>query len=223
MTAPRSGADQRPPRVAVPTTVVFDLGGVLVDWDPRYLYRQLLPEDEVEAFLTEVDFMAWNHRADSGGRWADAVSEHTERFPHRAELLAAYPARFRETLGGEVPGTVELLRELHRGGVRLLALTNWSAETFPHARELFDFLTLFEDVVVSGEEQLAKPDPAVFALLVDRYGLDARRTVFVDDSPRNVGAAVDAGLVALQFRDAHRLRADLAGLGLLTGSGGSAP
>jgi 2-haloacid dehalogenase len=211
---------------AVPTTVVFDLGGVLVDWDPRYLYRQLLPEDEVEDFLTEVDFPTWNYRADAGAPWADAVAEHAARFPHRAELLAAYPERFRETLGGEVPGTVELLRDLHAAGVRLLALTNWSAETFPHARAMFAFLSLFEDVVVSGEEQLAKPDLAVFRLVLDRYGLDPARTVFVDDSPRNVAAAATAGLVALRFHEAHRLRADLQQLGLLAdlpGRAGGAP
>jgi 2-haloacid dehalogenase len=205
-----------------PTAVVFDLGGVLVDWDPRYLYRQLLPADEVEGFLAEVDFAAWNLRADAGGRWADAVAEHAARFPHRADLLAAYPARFRETLGGEVPGTVELLRDLHETGVRLLALTNWSAETFPHARAMFAFLSLFEDVVVSGEERLAKPDLALFRLVLDRYHLDPARTVFVDDSPRNVAAAADAGLLALRFHDAPRLRADLARLGLLTGSPGPA-
>jgi 2-haloacid dehalogenase len=214
------------PTAGVPTTVVFDLGGVLVDWDPRYLYRQLLPEDEVEDFLTEVDFAAWNYRADAGGRWADAVAEQAARFPHRAELLAAYPERFRETLGGEVPGTVGLLRDLHAAGVRLLALTNWSAETFPHARAMFAFLSLFEDVVVSGEERVAKPDLGVFRLVLDRYHLDPARTVFVDDSPRNVAAAATAGLLALRFHDAHQLRADLQRLGLLAdlpGPAGAAP
>ncbi len=207
----------------VPTAVVFDLGGVLVDWDPRYLYRRMLPEDEVEQFLDEVDFMAWNHRADAGGRWTDTVADHARRFPHRAELLAAYPERFRETLGGEVPGTVELLRALHGERVRLLALTNWSAETFPHARAMFAFLSLFEDVVVSGEERLAKPDPAVFRLVLERFGLDPGRTVFVDDSARNVAAAAQEGLLALRFHDADRLRADLRRLGLLAGAGEAAP
>lgn len=203
--------------MTVPTTVVFDLGGVLVDWDPRYLYRRLLPEDEVEEFLDEVDFMAWNHRADAGGSWADAVAEHAEQYPHRRELLAAYPERFPESLAGEVPGTVRVLRDLHDDGVRLLALTNWSAETFPHARAMFAFLSLFEDVVVSGEERVTKPDPAVFRLVLDRFGLDAARTVFVDDSARNVAAAADEGLVAVRFRDAEQLRDDLRALGLLDG------
>lgn len=198
------------------SAVVFDLGGVLIDWDPRYLYRRLLPDDDaVERFLQEVDFAAWNHRQDAGASWAEAVEAHSARHPHRRELLAAYPARFRETLGGEVPGTTDVLRELHDAGVRLLALTNWSAETFPQARELFDFLDLFEDIVVSGEEQLAKPDPAVFRLLLDRHRLDPGATVFVDDSAANVAAAAGAGLVALRFRDAATLREQLQALGLL--------
>ena len=125
-----------------------------------------------------------------------------------------------------MPGTVQLLRDLHTAGVRLLALTNWSAETFPHARAMFAFLSLFEDVVVSGEERLAKPDLAVFRLVLDRYRLDPTRTVFVDDSPRNVAAAASAGLVAVRFHDATRLRDDLRRLGLLAdqpGPAGTAP
>jgi 2-haloacid dehalogenase len=201
--------------MSAPTAVVFDLGGVLVDWDPRYLYRRLLPDDEVEEFLAEVDFLAWNHLADAGGRWADAVADHARRFPHRAELLAAYPERFAESLGGEVPGTADVVRDLHRDGVRLLALTNWSAETFPHARERFRVLDLFEDVVVSGVEGVTKPDPAVFRLLLDRHGLVAGDTVFVDDSAANVAAATAVGLVGVRFVDADRLRSDLGRLGLL--------
>jgi 2-haloacid dehalogenase len=200
-------------------TVVFDLGGVLVDWDPRYLYRQLMPAHEVDDFLDEVGFAAWNREQDAGSGWAEAVRRHGERYPHRRELLAAYPARFPETLGGDIPGSVALLTELHGGGVRLLALTNWSAETFPHARARFGWLDLFEDVVVSGVEGMAKPDPAIFRLLLDRHGLSAADTVFVDDSPANIHAAADLGLTALLFRTAEELRSDLVRLGVL----GSAP
>ena len=212
MTTPRQ------PTAAVPTTVVFDLGGVLIDWDPRHLYRRLLPEDEIEEFLDEVGFAAWNYAQDAGGSWDEAVERLAARHPHRRELIAAYPARFPETLAGPVPGSVELLRDLHAAGVRLLALTNWSAETYPHAEATFDFLTLFEDIVVSGAEGIAKPDPAVFALLVDRYRLDPAATVFVDDSPVNVAAAAAAGLRAVRFTDADTLRGDLSRLGLLDGA-----
>jgi 2-haloacid dehalogenase len=204
---------------AVPSTVVFDLGGVLIDWDPRHLYRRLLPEDEIEEFLDEVGFAAWNYAQDAGGSWDEAVERLAARHPHRRELIAAYPARFPETLAGPVPGSVEVLRDLHAAGVRLLALTNWSAETYPHAEATFDFLTLFEAIVVSGAEGIAKPDPAVFALLVDRYRLDPAATVFVDDSPVNVAAAAAAGLRAVRFTDADTLRDDLSRLGLLDGAG----
>jgi 2-haloacid dehalogenase len=200
-------------------TVVFDLGGVLVDWDPRYLYERLLPAHEVDAFLDEVGFAAWNREQDAGSDWAEAVRRHGDRYPHRRELLAAYPARFPETIGGEVPGSAALLRELHDAQVRLLALTNWSAETFPHARARFDWLDLFEDVVVSGVEGVAKPDPAIFRLLLDRHELSAADTVFVDDSPANVDAAADLGLTALLFRTAEDLRTDFTRLGLLDGAG----
>ena len=202
-----------------PTTVVFDLGGVLIDWDPRHLYRRLLPEDEVDPFLDEIGFAAWNYAQDAGGSWDEAVERLAARHPHRRELIAAYPARFPESITGPVPGTVELLRELHARGTRLLALTNWSAENYPHAEAAFDFLDLFEAVLVSGVEGVAKPDPAVFTLLVDRYRLDPAATVFVDDSPANVAAAAAAGLQALRFTGADGLRADLSRLGLLAGAG----
>ena len=207
------------PTSTVPTTVVFDLGGVLIDWDPRHLYRRLLPEDEVDPFLDEIGFAAWNHAQDAGGSWDEAVDRLAARFPHHRDLISAYPARFPETMTGPVPGTVELLRELHARGTRLLALTNWSAETYPHAVATFDFLSLFEDVVVSGVEGVAKPDPAVFALLVQRFDLDPAATVFVDDSPGNVDAAAAAGLQAVLFTGADDLRRDLSRLGLLPGAG----
>jgi len=202
-----------------PTAVVFDLGGVLIRWDPRHLYRQLMPEDEVDAFLDEVGFGAWNHEQDSGGLWGRAVEEHAALFPHRRALLAAYPARFPDSLDGPVEGTVAILEQLHAAGTRLVALTNWSAELFPHAEATFDFLALFEGIVVSGREGVAKPDPAVFDLLLSRYDLDPAGTVFVDDSPANVAAAAAAGLTALVFTGPDGLRADLSRLGLLDGAG----
>ena len=202
-----------------PTAVVFDLGGVLIRWDPRHLYRQLMPEDEIDAFLDEVGFDAWNHEQDAGAPWGPAVEAHAALFPHRRALLAAYPARFPDSLDGPVEGTVAILAELHAAGTRLVALTNWSAETFPYAEAAFDFLALFEGIVVSGREGVAKPDPAVFHLLLSRYDLDPAGTVFVDDSPANVDAAAAAGLTALVFTGADRLRADLSRLGLLDGAG----
>ena len=166
-------------------------------------------------FLTEVDFAGWNHAQDAGRPFAQAVAEQAARFPHRRELLAAYQDRFAETLGGPIEGSVEILQELRERPVRLLALTNWSAETFPVARDSFAFLQAFEGIVVSGEEGVAKPDPEVFEIVLRRYDVDPARAVYVDDSPRNVAAAAELGLTALHFTGAHALRAELVDLGLL--------
>ena len=202
------------------TTVVFDLGGVLIDWDPRYLYRKLMPDDEVDAFLSEIGFHDWNRAQDAGGPWADAVDALAARHPHRRELIAAFPDRFPETLGGPIAGTVAVLDDLHRAGMtRLVALTNWSSETFPYARATFEFLDRFEGIVVSGDEGVAKPDAALFRILLDRYALAAEQTVFIDDSPTNVEAARQLGLVGLRFTDPDQLRDDLSRLGLLDGAG----
>jgi len=202
------------------TAVVFDLGGVLIDWDPRYLFRKLMAEEEIEAFLGEIGFREWNHAQDAGGSWDAAVEELADRHPYRRDLIAAYPDRFAETLGGPIEGSVELLDELHRSGTtRLLALTNWSSSTFPHALATFDFLDRFEGIVVSGVEGVAKPDPALFRILLDRHGLVPDETVFVDDAPVNIAAAQALGLVALQFTEPEQLRADFSRLGLLDGAG----
>jgi 2-haloacid dehalogenase len=202
------------------TTVVFDLGGVLIDWNPRYLYRKLMAEDDIDPFLDEIGFFAWNHAQDAGGTWADAVEVLAARHPHRRDLIAAFPSRFPETLGGAIEESVAVLDELQRAGTtRLLALTNWSSETFPHARATFGFLDRFEGIVVSGDEGVAKPDPTLFATLIDRYALVPDETVFIDDSPVNVEAARALGLVGLRFTDPEQLRADLSRLGLLDGAG----
>jgi len=201
-------------------TAVWDLGGVLVDWDPRYLYRQLLPDAEsVETFLAEVSFLDWNEQQDAGRSWAAGVAAHALRHPHRRALLAAYPERFAETLGGDIPESVATLETLGRSGIRQLALTNWSAESFPHARRRFGWIREFEAVIVSGEEGVAKPDPRIFRIVVDRHGVDPARAVFIDDNPRNVAAAGAIGMTALPFSTPARLRADLIGLGLLPAAG----
>jgi 2-haloacid dehalogenase len=204
-------------------TVVFDLGGVLIEWDPRHLYRKLLGSDEeVEAFLEEVGFAAWNARVDAGEHsWDHAVAALAARHPQHRDLIEAYPARFAETIPGEIPGTVEILTELHATGTQVLALTNWSAETFSVARQRFGFLDLFDGIVVSGEERVAKPDPRIFRVLLDRYALDPARTLFVDDRQDNVGAAEAAGLRGTLFTGPDDLRGDLVRLGLLAAGAGS--
>ncbi len=203
------------PRLA-PSVVVFDLGGVLVDWDPRYLYRQLLPDETaVEKFLAEVCTPEWNAAQDAGRPWAEAVAVASALFPDQAELIAAYHERWAETLGGEIQGSVEALRDLHERGVRLYALTNWSAEKFDLTFPRFEWLSWFDGIVVSGHELIVKPDPRIFAILLERYGLDPSSTVYVDDVEANVETARALGMVSLLFTGPVRLRNDLGRLGVL--------
>ena len=200
---------------ASPTAVVFDLGGVLIDWDPRYLYRSLLADDAaIDAFLAEVGFGDWNLALDAGGDWDDAVARLSARHPGRRDLIEAFRDRWEETLGPSIEPTVAVLRELVRGGVRTYGLSNWSARTFAIARPRYEFLAWLDGIVVSGEVGVAKPDPRIYRVLLERYDLEPGRTVFVDDQPRNVAAARAAGLIGLRFVDPPTVRRQLATLGL---------
>jgi 2-haloacid dehalogenase len=191
--------------------VVFDLGGVLIDWDPRYLYRKLLADEAaVEEFLATVCTPEWNAEQDRGRPFAEGVAELVERHPAHAAAIAAYAERWEEMLGGEIRGTVELLAELRAAGTPLYALTNWSAETFAIARERFGFLSWFDGVLVSGEERIIKPDPAIFRLLLERFGLAPEATFYIDDSAANVEAARRLGLDAVRFTGPGQLRRELA-------------
>jgi len=197
-------------------TVIFDLGNVLIGWDPRRLYRQLIADEErMEWFLREVCNSAWNEQQDAGRPWAEATALLRTRFPEHAELIDAYHLRWRETLVGPIEESIAVLAELKARGVRLLALTNWSQETFPIARELYPFLQWFEGIVVSGEERLVKPDPRIYQTLLKRYAVEPARALYIDDSMRNVAAAQALGLRGWWFRDAFGLREHLIELGLL--------
>lgn len=206
-------------------TVVFDLGGVLAEWDPRHLYRELFDGDEqaMDDFLANVCTPEWNHAMDAGRPRAEAVAELVAQHPARADLIEAWIDRWEDMLGPEIAGTAEVVAELHRSGTRLLALTNWSAETFPVARERFASFGYFEAIVVSGEHGIAKPDPAIFRLLLDLHGVDPARTAYVDDRADNVAVAATFGLTGLVFTDPGALRADLRGLGLLDGAAPARP
>lgn len=191
-------------------TVVFDLGGVLVDWNPRHLYRKIFDDEAaMEAFLADICNSAWNERQDRGRPWAEAIEEAIALHPVHEPQIRAYRSRWDEMLGGALEDTVQVLNELHHAGIRLLALTNWSAETFHVAEERFEFLGKFEGVLVSGREGMMKPEPEIFQLLIRRYGLAPSRTLFIDDVQKNVDAAAAQGLRAVQFTSAQQLRADL--------------
>jgi 2-haloacid dehalogenase len=196
--------------------VVFDLGGVLIDWDPRHLYRRLLADEAaVEEFLATVCTPEWNAELDRGRPFAEGVAELVERHPEHAAAIAAYHERWPEMVAGDIPGTVEVLAELRAAGVPLYALTNWSAETFAITRGRFEFLEWFDGLLVSGEERVTKPDPAIFQLLLDRFGLDPTATVFVDDSEANVAAARRLGFDAIGFTGHEELRRELVARRLL--------
>ena len=196
--------------------VVFDLGGVLIDWDPRHLYRKLLADEAaVEEFLATVCTPEWNAELDRGRPFAEGVAELVERYPEHAAAIAAYHERWPEMVAGDIPGTVEVLAELRAAGVPLYALTNWSAETFAITRGRFEFLEWFDGLLVSGEERVTKPDPAIFQLLLDRFGLDPTATVFVDDSEANVAAARRLGFDAIRFTGHEELRRELVARRLL--------
>ncbi|HZB71068.1 MAG TPA: HAD family phosphatase [Acidimicrobiales bacterium] len=196
--------------------VAFDFGGVLVDWDPRHLYRSLF-EDEaaMEDFLATVCTSEWNDRLDRGRPFAEGVAELVERFPDQAELITAYHERWPEMVRGEIDGTVGVLDELRGAGVPTYVLSNASAETWPHAVERFPFLSRFDGVLLSGEVGVAKPDPEIFDELCRRFHLRPESTIFIDDRAVNVDAARALGFTAHHFSTAEALRAELVRLGLL--------
>jgi 2-haloacid dehalogenase len=198
-------------------TVLFDLGAVLIDWNPRYLYRPLFNgnDQEMERFLAKIVPPEWNHQIDAGKPFSEAVAERIRDHPQHAQLIALWKDSWTRMLREPIAESVAILGELRQRGHRLYALTNWSAETFPVARAKFGFLDWFEDIVVSGEVKLAKPDPRIFALTIERCRLDPARTVFIDDSPRNVEAGRNSGLHALHFTGPQQLRTELVQLGLL--------
>ncbi len=197
-------------------TVVFDLGGVLVDWDPRHLYRKLIPDDaEREHFLSVVCPPEWNVAQDAGRTISEAVAEAIGRHPDKEALIRAFYDRFDEMLAGPIAGTVDILERLHSRGTPLYALTNWSAETFPVGRRRFGFLDRFRHITVSGELKLAKPDPAIYLHVLAAARKEARQCVFIDDSPKNVEAARALGFHAIHFRNPQALGAELEQLGFL--------
>jgi 2-haloacid dehalogenase len=200
-----------------PTTAIFDLGGVVVNWQPQAAFAEVLGPAEIEQFFADIDFPAWNRLQDGGRSWDEAEAELIRDFPRYAHLAPIYRRRYHVVVNSEIPGTAELLGDLADLGVRLLALTNWSAELFDLTFPRFPVLGRFEGIVVSGTERMLKPDPEIFRVLLDRYAVDPREAVFIDDTAANVAAAQALGIRALRFTDAVRLRGQLRTVGLAVG------
>ena len=190
---------------------------MLIDWNPRYLYRKLFAEDTtaMEEFLDAVCTLDWNLQQDAGRPWKEAVDDLSARYPEKAELIAAYDLNWDEMVAGPIPGTADLLWELKRRGTPVYCITNFSVDKLNRARERFEELNAFDGIVISGEVRLLKPDAAIYRRLLDQHDLRAEDTLFIDDVEQNVEGARAVGMHAVRFIDAATLRNDLTGYGLL--------
>lgn len=197
------------------TSVVFDLGGVLIDWNPRHLYRKVFDsEEEMEWFLSNICTYEWNVKQDGGRPFRDAIAELTALYPGYSDKIVMYFDRWGEMLGGEVEDTVKIFHELKSAGMPLYALTNWSHEAFPLTHGRFDFLKEFDGIVVSGQEKLLKPDHAIYRVLMERYDIEPEASVYIDDNRDNASAAGELGFHSIHYTSAEQLRAELRSLGL---------
>jgi 2-haloacid dehalogenase len=196
--------------------VIFDIGNVLIAWDPHRAIAKAVGAEQATRFLAgqDFDFAAWNHLQDAGRSWDVAEDAAATSHPQWEGAIRGYRANFGESLVGAIDDSVQILRELHAAGIPLYGLTNWSVELFPIAARRFTFLNLFEDIIVSGQEGIAKPDPRIFEVLQERIGHTLSGSVFVDDGQANVDAARQAGLDAILFTDPGHLREELLVRGL---------
>jgi 2-haloacid dehalogenase len=197
-------------------TIVFDLGGVLIDWNPDYVYRTIFDkEEDMRWFYKNVCTPDWNEEQDAGRSLADATELLVYQFPDHEKNIRAYYDRWTEMLGGPIHETVDILRALKSGSkYKLYALTNWSAETFPVALERYDFLHLFDGRIVSGEEKTRKPFTEIYQLLINKFSIEPSKAVYIDDNNRNLAPAAELGLQTIHFRTPQQLRQDLLNLGI---------
>jgi 2-haloacid dehalogenase len=194
-------------------TVIFDLGAVLLDWDPRHLYRKIFAEEhQMQHFLQQVCTPEWNEEQDGGRSIQEATELLVSRPPEHGENIRHFYGRWEEMLAGPIEGTLNILQELKESGkYQLYALTNWSAETFPIALERFDFLHWFDGIGVSGTEKDRKPFASFYQLLLNRYHIEPEQALFIDDNPRNVSAAEQVGIASIHFVSPDQLREALVG------------
>ncbi|GAU81600.1 HAD family phosphatase [Bosea sp. BIWAKO-01] len=196
-------------------TVVFDVGNVLIRWDPRHLYRELIPDEaRMDWFMQNICTSAWNLEQDRGRSWAEAVAERVSAHPEWEREIRAFDERWHETVSGEIAESVAVLSDLKAKGEKVYAITNFSREKWDESVARFPFLGSFDGVVVSAHERLIKPDPAIYHVLLERYGLAADSCIFIDDSAKNIEGARHVGMQAVHFVEPIDLRATLRGLGV---------
>ncbi len=194
------------------TAIIFDFGNVLIRWDPHNLFLKYFSNDvpAIDRFLAEVNFYEWNHRLDKGSPYPQILAEFSARHPQYAHLFRAYfDEEWEESIQGAIPETVELLHRLNAAGYPLYGLTNWSADKFSIVRQNYVFCALFDEIVVSGEVKLTKPDPAIFRLLLQRIGRTVQECLFIDDSLHNIEAARDLGFATIHFTSPAQLETEL--------------
>jgi 2-haloacid dehalogenase len=192
--------------------IIFDLGGVLIDWNPEYVYLNEFGGDrkKMQAFFDEVCTFDWNENQDAGYPLAQATEDRIALFPEYENLIRMYYGRWEEMLGEALDGTVELLKKLvDHPEYKVVALTNWSAETFPVALKRFEFLHWFEGIVVSGTEKTRKPFPEIYQTTLNRFDLAAEESLFIDDNARNVAAAAALGIQTIRFHNPEQLAKEL--------------
>ena len=190
--------------------IVFDFGGVLLQWDPHRLYRRYFDQpQQIDEFLAEINFTSWNAEQDRGRPFAEGMAELSDRFPHYAHLIHAYYDHFEDTIVGPISGSVEILRRLKQAGYPVYGLSNWSSETYAQIRPRYDFLGWFDKIVLSGEAGLIKPDPAIFKLLLQRIDHLASECLLIDDSDANIDAAKQLDFITIHFRSPEQLQSEL--------------
>jgi 2-haloacid dehalogenase len=207
----------RVPPDGTPRVPVFDFGGVIFDWNPRYLFRRFFDGDGevMERFLVETDFDRWNAALDRGQSFADAVREQCLRFPRYAEPIRAFDFRWEETVRGPMPGMENLLRRLDSAGIPLYGLSNTSAEKFSILRRNYPLLGWFSGILLSGEVGVTKPNPRIFEMFLERTGLRKESLLFIDDSQANIAAALSIGWKAVHFASVEKLSRDLGAFKIL--------
>jgi len=196
--------------------VVFDFGGVLVDWNPRHLYRKIFSgdEDAMERFLEEIRFYEWNQKQDAGRTFSEAVEDLCKDFPQHCELIRLYDLRYEESITGPIWGTVAILEKLKSSGYLLYGLSNWPEEKYRLVRPKYSFFELFDDIIISGEEKVAKPDPRIFAILLGKIQREPWQCIYIDDSKQNIEVALELGFRCIHYQSPGQLDSDLVETGI---------